>query len=127
MHLPHGVAGQCGRSRFGWVFYVSWAFGVGLKYDPGVSSAVTSFSTVLPACEDNEAAIKVVLKRRSPALRHVSITHRVCLDSMFDVIAEQNVSMKYVSTKNQVADFMTKGFSKTETWDHLVRIAGLVA
>ena len=30
--------------------------------------------------EDNEAVIKMIIKRRSPTMRHVSRTHRVALD-----------------------------------------------
>ena len=35
--------------------------------------------------EDNEAAIKIVLKKRSMALRHVFRTHRVALDWLYDL------------------------------------------
>ena len=34
--------------------------------------------------EDNEAVIKMIMKGRSPAMRHVSRTHRVALDWLFD-------------------------------------------
>ena len=34
--------------------------------------------------EDNEAVIKMILKGRSPTMRHVSRTHRVALDWLFD-------------------------------------------
>ena len=36
--------------------------------------------------EDNEAVIKMILKGRSPTMRHVSRTHRVALDWLFDGI-----------------------------------------
>ena len=36
--------------------------------------------------EDNEAVIKVIIKGRSPTMRHVSRTHRVALDWLFDRI-----------------------------------------
>ena len=36
--------------------------------------------------EDNEAVIKMIIKGRSPAMRHVSRTHRVALDWLFDRI-----------------------------------------
>ena len=36
--------------------------------------------------EDNEAAIKMIIKGRSPTMRHVSRTHRVALDWLFDRI-----------------------------------------
>ena len=33
--------------------------------------------------EDNEAVIKMIIKGRSPTMRHVSRTHRVALDWLF--------------------------------------------
>ena len=36
--------------------------------------------------EDNEAVIKMIITGRSPAMRHVSRTHRVALDWLFDRI-----------------------------------------
>ena len=36
--------------------------------------------------EDNEAVIKMIMKGRSPTMRHVSRTHRVALDWSFDRI-----------------------------------------
>ena len=49
--------------------------------------------------EDNEAVIKII-KGRSPTMRHVSRTHRVALDWLFD----SKVQIKYVDTKNQLAE-----------------------
>ena len=43
------------------------------------SSAMLSF-------EDNEAVIKMIIKGRSPTMRHVSRTHRVALDWLFDKV-----------------------------------------
>ena len=34
--------------------------------------------------EDNEAVIKMIIEGRSPTMRHVSRTHRVALDWLFD-------------------------------------------
>ena len=36
--------------------------------------------------EDNEAVFKMIIKGRSPTMRHVSRTHRVALDWLFDRI-----------------------------------------
>ena len=36
--------------------------------------------------EDNEAVIKMIIKGRSPTMKHVSRTHRVALDWLFDRI-----------------------------------------
>ena len=35
-------------------------------------------------CQDNEAVMKMIIKGRSPTMRHVSRTHRVALDWLFD-------------------------------------------
>ena len=66
--------------------------------------------------EDNEAVIKMIIKGRSPTLRHVSRTHRVALDWLFDRInLEHQIQIKHVNTKNQIADMLTKGsFSRDE-------------
>ena len=37
--------------------------------------------------EDNEAVIKMIIKGRSQTMRHVSRTHRVALDWLFDRIS----------------------------------------
>ena len=55
--------------------------------------------------EDNEAVIKVIIKGRSPTMRHVSRTHRVALDWLFDRInLDSKTQIKYIDTKNQLAD-----------------------
>ena len=60
--------------------------------------------------EDNEAVIKMIIKGRSPTMRHVSRTHRVAIDWLFDRInLEPKIQIKYVETKNQLADMLTKG------------------
>ena len=63
--------------------------------------------------EDNEAVIKMIIKGRSPTKRHVSRTHRVALDWLFDQI-------KYIDTKNQIADMLTKGNFTRDEWNHLL-------
>ena len=55
--------------------------------------------------EDNEAVIKMIIKGRSPTVRHVSRTHRVALDWLFDRInVDPKIQIKYIDTKNQLAD-----------------------
>ena len=50
--------------------------------------------------EDNEGVIKMIIKGRSPTMRHVSRTHRVALDWLFDrIILEPKIRIKYVDTK----------------------------
>ena len=50
--------------------------------------------SLLYVFEDNEAVIKTIIKGRSPAMRHVSRTHRVALDWLFDRInLDPNIQM----------------------------------
>ena len=70
--------------------------------------------------EDNEAVIKMTKKRRSPTMRHVSRTHRVALDWLFDPInLDPKIQIKYIDTKNQLADILTKGNFTRDEWNHL--------
>ena len=57
--------------------------------------------------EDNEAVIKMIIKGRSHSLRRVSRTHRVA-------------QIKYIDTKNQLADILTKGHFTRDEWNHLL-------
>ena len=73
--------------------------------------------------EDNEAVIKMIMKGRSPTLRHVSRTHRVALDWLFDRInLEPKIQIKYIDTKNQLADILTKGNFTRDEWNHLLTL-----
>ena len=55
--------------------------------------------------EDNEAVIKMIINGMSPTMRHVSRTHRVALNWLFDRInLDSKIQIKYVDTKNQLAD-----------------------
>ena len=59
--------------------------------------------------EDNEAVIKMIIKGRSPTMRHVSRTHRVALDWLFDRInLDSKIHIKYIDTKNQLADILNQ-------------------
>ena len=52
----------------------------------------------------------MIIKGRNPTLRHVSGTHRVALDWLFDRInLDSKIQIKYIDTKNQLADILTKG------------------
>ena len=79
--------------------------------------------TLLYIFEDNEdeAVIKMIIMGRSPAMRHVSRTHRVALDWLFDRInLDPNIQIKYIDTKNQLADILTKGHLTRDEWNHLL-------
>ena len=71
--------------------------------------------------EHNEAVIKMIIKGRSPTMRHVSRTHRVALDWLFDRInLDPKIQIKYIDTKNQLADILTKGNFTRDEWNHLL-------
>ena len=58
--------------------------------------------------EDNEAVIKMIIKRRRPAMRRVSRTHRIALDCLFD------------------SQFGPKGSLTRDEWDHLLRLLNIM-
>ena len=71
--------------------------------------------------EDNEAVIKMIIKGRSPTMRHVSRTHRVALDWLFDRSnLDPKIQIKYIDTKNLLADIQTKGNFTRDEWNHLL-------
>ena len=73
--------------------------------------------------EDIVAVITMIIKGRSPTMRHVSRTHRVALDWLFDRInLDPKIQIKYVDTKNLIADMVTKGSFTRDEWDHLLRL-----
>ena len=77
--------------------------------------------SLLYVFEDNEAVIKMITKGRSPTMRHVSRTHRVALDWLFDRInLDPKIQIKYIDTKNQLADVLTKGSFTRDEWNHLL-------
>ena len=54
-------------------------------------------------------------------MRHVSRTHRVALDWLFDRInSDSKIQIKYIDTKNQLADMLTKGSFTRDEWNHLL-------
>ena len=54
-------------------------------------------------------------------MRHVSRTHRVAPDWMFDRInLDSEIQIKYIDTKNQLADILTKGTFTRDEWNHLL-------
>ena len=54
-------------------------------------------------------------------MRHASRTHRVALDWLFDRInLDPKIQIKYIDTKNQLADILTKGNFTRDEWNHLL-------
>ena len=73
--------------------------------------------------DDNEAVVKMIITGRSPAMRHVSRTHRVALDWFFDRFnLDPEIQIKYIDTKNQLADILTKWNFTRDEWNHLLNL-----
>ena len=73
-----------------------------MKDIDSVPSNIQSASqeALLYVFEDNEAVIKMIMKGRSPTMRHVSRTHRIALDWLFDRInLDPKIHIKYIDTK----------------------------
>ena len=57
-----------------------------------------------------QAVIKMFIKDRSPTMTHVSSTHRVVLDRLFDRInVDPKIQIKCVDAKHHFAGILTKG------------------
>ena len=60
-------------------------------------------------------------------MRHVSRTHRVALDWLFDrVKLDPKIQIKYIDTKNQFADMFTKSNFTRDGWNHLLRLFNIM-
>ena len=78
-------------------------------------------------CEYNDAVIKMVIKERSPQMRHVARTHRVNLDWPFKRInRDPGVFLKFVGTKEQMGDILTKGSFTSEAWKALITLCAIL-
>ena len=73
--------------------------------------------------EDNEAVIKMIIKRRSPTTGHVSRTHRVAPDWLLDRInLEPKNQIRHIDTKHQLADILTETNFTRDEWNNLLRL-----
>ena len=81
-----------------------------------IPSNVTSShqEALLYVFEDNEAVIKMIIQGRSPTMRHVSRTHRVALDRLFDRMnLDPQTQIKYIDTKNPTRRHVNQGKFRT--------------
>ena len=77
--------------------------------------------------DDNEAVIKMIIKGRSPTMGHVSRTHRVALEWLFDRLnLNPKVQIEYVETKNQLADTLDKGSFTHDEWNRHLRLLNIM-
>ena len=78
-------------------------------------------SSVQSSSQDNEAVIKMIIKGRSPTMRHVSRTHRVALDWVFHRIdLDPKNQIKHIDTKTNSLTLLTKGHFTRDEWNHLL-------
>ena len=68
----------------------------------------------------------MIIKGRSPTMRHVSRTHRVALDWLFDRInLDSKIQVKDIDTKNQLADILNKGSFTRDEWNLLLNLCNI--
>ena len=80
-------------------------------------------NAMLYVFEDNDAVIKMITKGRSPTMRHVSRTHRVALDWLFDMInLGSKIQIRYSDSKHQLADISTEGNFTRDEWNNLLHL-----
>ena len=76
--------------------------------------------------EDNEAVIKMIIKAHAPMLKHVARTHRIDLDWWFERLStDPAIYGRYIHTKLQIADILTKGHFTSEQWNALCKLLRL--
>ena len=60
-------------------------------------------------------------------MRHVSRTHRVAIDWLLDRInLDPKIQVKYIDTKNQLADMLTKGNFTRDEWNPLLCLFNII-
>ena len=60
-------------------------------------------------------------------MRHVSRTHTVALDWLFDRInVDPEIQIKHIDIKNQLADILTKGNFTRDEWNHLLCLFSII-
>ena len=85
------------------------------------------FEAMLYIIEDDKAVIKMIIQGPSPTMRHVSRTHRIALVWLFDRInLDPKIQIKYIDTKNQLADILTKESFSSDGWTHLLRLFNIM-
>ena len=71
--------------------------------------------------EDNESVIKMIVKGRSPMMRHVPRTHKISLDWLFErIVQDPSLQIKYIPTKMQIVDILTNGSFNSSIWRSLL-------
>ena len=88
-----------------------------------LSGTHSGSNAMLYVLEDTEAVTKMITKGRSPTMRHVSRTHRVALDLLFDrIYLGSKIQVRYIDTKHQLADILTEGNFTRDEWNNLLHL-----
>ena len=67
--------------------------------------------------------IKMKINGGSPTMSHVSRTHRVALDWLFDRIhLDSKIQIRHIDTKQQLADILVKGNFTRDEWNNLLHL-----
>ena len=100
--------------------YTRWLVGVGAEVPPAAWQKT-------PIYEDNDAVNKMIIKGRSPSMRHISRTHRVNLECLFDQInLYLGIQNTNVNTCKQIAETLTRGSFTRERWTQLTNLFNLM-
>ena len=72
--------------------------------------------------EDNQATIRILESRRSPAFRHADKTQRLNLAWLAEQFQRKHFTLVYVASALQAADILTKPFTNAEKWNQLLKL-----
>ena len=82
--------------------------------------------TDLRVFEDNTSTMQILRKGKSPALRHLSRTHRVNLHWLIERFKDDDqIHLGYCIASQQCADILTKPFNNPDTWRHVCKLIGI--
>ena len=105
---------QIDRGNFGMIRNLMWWKTLILFLQMSTSSAKKLYCLCLRTMKQWS---RWSFKGRSPTMRHVSRTHRVALDWLFDGInLDPKIQIKYIDTDNKFADVLTRRNFTRDEW-----------
>ena len=75
--------------------------------------------------EDNEAVIKMIIKGRSPTLRHGSRTELLLIGCVTGLIWILKSKIRCIDSKHQIADVLPKGNFTRDEWNNLLHLLNI--
>ena len=79
---------------------------------------------VIEFLEDNQAMIAVMKTGRSPTMRAINRTHRICISWMHETCSKDLFMLRYVKSDEQAADIFTKAYTDFRKWDAVCELIG---